>query len=139
MNILVNQTTSSVNLPQNFFADSINSSMENSSNSTNKMRLSYTVFLTDILFRSQNESVDIGSIIVSTRLSNGASFIPKNPVEVSFRTVDMVIKTSTASCRNRFYTLLYMQINGTAVSNGACSYWDPNKGTCMYHTLSTLH
>ncbi len=90
LDILVNQATSSVKLYQNFFADSMNSSMENISNSTNKIRLSYTVFLTDILFQSRNESVDIGSIIVSTRLSNEASFIPKNPVEVSFRTVDMV-------------------------------------------------
>ncbi len=24
-----------------------------------------------------------------------------------------------------------MQINGTAVSNGACSYWDPDKGIIL--------
>ncbi len=88
LNILVNQTTSSVKLSQNLFADS---TMENVSNSTNDVRLSYTMFLTDILFQSRNESLDIGSIIVFPRLSNRSSFIPQNPVEVSFLTVDMVI------------------------------------------------
>ncbi len=108
MNILVNQTTSSVKLSQNFFTGSMNSSMKNASNSTNELRLSYTVFLTDILFQSRNESLDIGSIIVSTRLSNGASFIPHNPVEVSFRTVDRVINFNSFRnnllCSLRFHT-----------------------------------
>ena len=88
MNILVNHTTSSVKLPENFFTGSMNGSIENGSNSTNELRLSYTVFLTDILFQSPNQSsVDIGSIVVSTRLS---SEIELNPIEVSFRTVNMV-------------------------------------------------
>ncbi len=73
----------------------MNSSMENASNSTNEMRLSYSVFLTDILFQSQNESLDIGSIIGSA------------------------------------LTFSYMQINGTVASNGACSYWDPDKGIVL--------
>ena len=87
MDILV-ITTSSVKLPENFFTGSMNRSMENGSDNTNELRLSYTVFLTDILFQSPNQSrFDIGSIIVSTRLS---SEIELNPIEVSFRTVNMV-------------------------------------------------
>ena len=90
MNILVN-STASVNLPDDFFASSMKRSTEDVLNNTNELRLSYTVFLTDILFQSQNQSVDIGSIIVSTRLSSEeADFIPKNPIEVSFRTIRMV-------------------------------------------------
>ena len=90
MNILVNHTTSSVKLPENFFTGSMNRSMENGSNSTDELRLSYTVFLTDILFQSPNQSsFDIGSIILSTRLSSEVE-LNLGPIEVSFRTVNMV-------------------------------------------------
>ena len=90
MNILVNITTSSVKLPENFFTGSMNGSKENGSNSTNELRLSYTVFLTDILFQSPTQSsFDIGSIILSTRLSSEVESNPA-PIEVSFRTVNMV-------------------------------------------------
>lgn len=90
MNILVN-STASVNLPDNFFAGSVKRSMEDVSNNTNELRLSYSVFLTDILFQSQNQSIVFGSIVMSTRLSSEADFIPLNPIEVSFRTIRMVI------------------------------------------------
>ncbi len=73
LNILVNQTTSSVMLSQNFFSGSMNSSVKNASNSINE-----------------------------------ASFIPQNPVEVSFRTVDMVINFNSFRnnllCSLRFHT-----------------------------------
>ena len=91
MDVLVNITTSSIKLPENFFTGSMNRSMENDSDSTNELRLSYTVFVTDILFQSPNQSrFDIGSIVVSTRLSSEVDPVPLNPFQVSFRTVNMV-------------------------------------------------
>ena len=53
-------------------------------------RLSYLVFLSDILFQSQNERFDIGSIIVTTRLrcaENASMFIP---IRVALRTNEKV-------------------------------------------------
>ena len=82
MDVLV-KSTASVYLPDSFFSML--------TNNTNRSRLSYSVFLTDILFQSPNQSsFDIGSIIVSTRLKNYAATL-LNPIQVSFRTIGMVI------------------------------------------------
>ena len=81
MDVLV-KSTASVYLPDSFFSML--------TNNTNRSRLSYSVFLTDILFQSRNQSsFDIGSIIVSTRLNNVATLL--NPIQLSFRTIGMVI------------------------------------------------
>ena len=79
MDILV-KSTASVYLPNSF--------LEEVENDTNMSRLSYSVFLTDILFQSPNQSgFDIGSIIVSVRLRNTTLL---NPIQVAFRTARMV-------------------------------------------------
>ena len=79
MDILV-KSTASVYLPDSF--------LDEVENDTNMLRLSYSMFLTDVLFQSPNQSgFDIGSIIVSARLRNTTLL---NPVQVAFRTARMV-------------------------------------------------
>lgn len=61
--------------------------------SGNQQRLSYSVFLTDILFQSQNRSrFDIGSIVVSTRLRCAENSTLLNPITATFRTIKQVAK-----------------------------------------------
>ena len=82
MDILV-KSTASVYLPDSF--------LEKVENDTNMLRLSYSVFLTDVLFQSPNQSgFDIGSIIVSVRLTNAGVITSLNPMQVSFRTAKTV-------------------------------------------------
>lgn len=60
---------------------------------SNAGRLSYSVFLTDILFQSRNQSgrgLDIGSIIVTTRLRCAENVSLPNPITVIFRTIEEV-------------------------------------------------
>lgn len=56
-----------------------------------QQRLSYSVFLTDILFQSKNQSrYDIGSLIVSTRLRCAENSTLLNPITAIFSTFDQV-------------------------------------------------
>ena len=66
--------------------------MENTSSSNLTQRLSYNVFITDILFQSLkvNSTLAIGSIIVSTRLRCKMNSSLSNPIRVIFLTNDKV-------------------------------------------------
>ena len=98
MDILVN-STASVYLPDGFFSNSGNML----TNNTSRLRLSYSVFLTDILFQSPNQSrsFDIRSIILSTRIGNAKDPTLLHPIQVSFRTIRMV-KSLRARASNSF-------------------------------------
>ena len=87
---VLENTTASVQLPINF----LDSAQECANTSmVEQLRLSYFVFLTDILFQSKNQSrLDIGSIVVAARLrcADNTSFNFSNPIKVAFRTVKQV-------------------------------------------------
>ena len=103
MDILV-MSTASVYLPDSFFSNS------EPLDSLNTLRLSYSVFLTDILFQSLNQSgFDIGSIIVSARLRNTTLL---TPIQVAFRTARMV--GNTREC----------------IANGCCNNCTSDPGGC---------
>ena len=84
MSVLVNATTSVI-VPSNFIDESeyaqilgVNSSHQ---------RLSYSVFLSDILFQSVNQSqYNVGSIIVSVRFNILGNGTFKLPIQTTFRT-----------------------------------------------------
>ena len=88
MKVLEN-STASVQLPANF-SDSVQG-CANESGPTNLLRLSYSVFLTDILFQSGQEGRGVGSIIVATRLGCAENSSLLNPLRVLFRTVGQVV------------------------------------------------
>lgn len=84
MSVLEN-ATASVTVPSNFIDESEYAQIlgENSSH----QRLSYSVFLTDILFQSVNQSqYNIGSIIVSVRFNFSGNDTFKSPIQTTFRT-----------------------------------------------------
>ena len=86
-------STATVEIP-NDFSESLDECNSNrlSSFLSSQQRLSYSVFLTDILFQSQNQSrFDIGSIIVSTRLRCADNSTLLNPITLIFRTVGQVM------------------------------------------------
>ena len=86
---ILHNSTASVQLPDNFL-DAVQGCTGD--DMPIDLRLSYSVFLTDILFQShynQNQS-DIGSIVVATRLGCADNSSLLNPIQVSFRTVEEV-------------------------------------------------
>lgn len=116
------QTTASIQLPNNFF-DSIKGCTNESSVG---IRLSYSVFLTDILFQSElNQSV-IGSIIVAARLGCADNTTLPNPIKVIFRTIKQVHSYLTL-CQSIYFG--YVQLNNTDVENGRCAIWNQETGT----------
>ena len=80
-------STAAVQIPEKFIEEC---QMENTSNLT--QRLSYNVFITDVLFQSLkvNSTLAIGSIIVSTRLNCKMNSSLSTPIRVIFRTNDKV-------------------------------------------------
>lgn len=93
-----------------------------------QQRLSYSVFLTDILFQSQNQSrFDVGSIIVSTRLRCAENSTLLNPITMVFRTINQVL-FSFYIIDNTLHDKKQLQLNGTDVSDGSCAIWDPDSG-----------
>lgn len=104
---VLDNSTAAVQLSDNFFNMISECSETDLSTSTStRQRLSYVVFLTDILFQSFNQSrIDIGSIIVSTRLRCAANVTLINPIMLTFQTVEKVrwiskfsVKRSITSC-----------------------------------------
>lgn len=94
---VLGNTTASIQLPNNFL-DSAQECTDTSmlDQPMDQLRLSYFVFLTDILFQSQNQTrLDIGSIVVAARLrcADNASFNFSNPIKVAFRTVKQVTQS----------------------------------------------
>ena len=82
-------STAVVQIPENFTESILECRSDIISG---KQRLSYLVFLTDILFQPQNKSnLSIGSIIVSTRLSCADNSSLLIPIEIIFRTNETVI------------------------------------------------
>lgn len=84
---MLEDSTSSVDLGSEFL-DSVEGC---TMNGQEQLRLSYSVFLTDILFQSQQNQTDIGSLIVAVRLScalENTSLL--SPIRLSFRTVKQV-------------------------------------------------
>lgn len=103
---VLDNSTAAVQLPENFLA-TIEECRDDDTNPL--QRLSYSVFLTDILFQGQNQSkFDIGSIIVSTRLRCAENITLTNPVILIFNTVE--------------------KLNNTDAENGNCAIWDPELG-----------
>lgn len=90
---VLDNSTAAVQLSDNFFntiSGCSDADLSSTSTST-RQRLSYSVFLTDILFQSFNQSrFDIGSIIVSTRLRCAVNVTLINPIILIFQTVEMV-------------------------------------------------
>ena len=87
---ILDNSTATVQIP-NDFSESLDECNNNGLSSFSQQRLSYSVFLTDILFQSQNRSIDIGSIIVSTRLRCAENSTLLNPITVIFRTIGQVL------------------------------------------------
>ena len=77
----LDNSTAAIQIPKNFFEQPF------SDMSTNKQqplqRLSYSVFLTDILFQINSSLFDVGSIILSVRLQN----LSDNELDSSVRTI----------------------------------------------------
>lgn len=84
-NVLVevmNDSTAAIQLPENFIQ-----SIEGNNLTSNQLRLSFAVFLTDILFQSENDTkMKIGSIIVSTRLKLAEQLSLFSQITTTFRT-----------------------------------------------------
>ena len=84
MKILQN-STASLQLPDNFLQGCSDMYLD-----IRQLRLSYSVFLTDILFQSQANRSAIGSIVVATHLGYADNTSLLNPIRVHFRTVKEV-------------------------------------------------
>lgn len=84
MEILEN-STASVQLPDGFLDSAQGCTSESL---LSDIRLSFSVFLTDVLFQSQQNQSGIGSIIVATRLS--CANISTDPIRVTLRTIEQV-------------------------------------------------
>ena len=85
---LIENTTASVQLPNNTF-----DRIPECENTTALQRLSYSVFLSDILFQSQRQvenALDIGSIIVTIRLSCAENASLSIPILIHFQTIEQV-------------------------------------------------
>lgn len=82
-NILEN-STASVQLPDDFLDLAQGCT---SDSSPFGLRLSFSVFLSDVLFQSQQNRSEIGSIIVATRLCAASN---SSPIRVTFRTIEQV-------------------------------------------------
>ena len=80
---VLDNSTASVLLPANFL-DSVQGC------NTDLLRLSYSVFLTDILFQSRQEGRSVGSIVMAIRLGFSDDSSLLNPLKVLFRTVRQV-------------------------------------------------
>lgn len=85
---VLDNSTAAVQLPENFLSDTPECTTGQSGRAE---RLSYSVFLTDILFQTRNENAsDIGSVIVSTRLSCARNRSLSTPIITHFRTSEEV-------------------------------------------------
>lgn len=87
---ILEKYTASVQLPNDFLDSVQGCASDGSSFDLNQLRLSYSVFLTDVLFQSRQNQFDIGSIIVATRLGCADNTSLRNPIRVIFRTVKQV-------------------------------------------------
>lgn len=89
-NVLVevmNDSTAAIQLPENFIQSIEGYEDENQNLTSNQLRLSFAVFLTDILFQSENDTkMKIGSIIVSTRLKLAEQSSLFSQITTTFRT-----------------------------------------------------
>ena len=93
---LVTNATASITLQKSLINQTKSCQVDglNASQQT-EQRLSYSVFLSDILFQSLNQSKDKvanGSIIVSTRLNCSENTVLDSPIKTTFRTHSQVIK-----------------------------------------------
>ena len=82
--------TASIQLSEHLFEDS---SSCNPPSSSALARVSYSVFLSDVLFQNENQKhLQLGSIIVAARLQcdTNTTVLLKNPIEVSFQINTMV-------------------------------------------------
>ena len=86
---VLDNSTAAVQISEKFIEEC---QMENTSSSNLTQRLSYNVFITDILFQSLkvNSTLAIGSIIVSTRLRCKMNSSLSNPIRVIFFINDKV-------------------------------------------------
>ena len=81
----ISNVTAAVQVPQSLFSN--NSSSDN--NSSNQ-RLSHTVFLTDVLFQTEDPNTTIGSIIVGVLLNNTLSLNLSTNLTIFFQTIEKV-------------------------------------------------
>ena len=85
-----NSSTASIQLPEHLFAD-LSHCIPSSSSA--QARVSYSVFLSDILFQNEDQKhLELGSIIVAARLQcdTNTTITLNNPIEVSFQINKMV-------------------------------------------------
>ena len=86
---VVTNATASVSIPRDLVNGLENCQAEVSNSS--QQRLSYSVFLSDILFQTFNQSqFKVGSIIVSARLNCLGNDVLTSPIQTSFRTDSQV-------------------------------------------------
>ena len=87
-----NSSTASIQLPENLFNE-LSHCIPTSSSA--QARVSYSVFLSDILFQNEDQKhLELGSIIVAARLQcdTNTTINLKTPIEVSFQINKMVIQ-----------------------------------------------
>ena len=87
----ISNATASVSISRDLINGQDNCQSESSNSS--QQRLSYSVFLSDILFQSLNQSqFKVGSVILSARLNclaNGSEYL-SSPIQTTFRTHSQV-------------------------------------------------
>ena len=96
---IIENSTALVQLPANL----TEGAQELLNTSTSKERLSYGVFLSDVLFKTGNKNASVGSIILSTRMKNSSL---QSPITLSLRTVHMVKLVPI----NKFRTLILFHL-----------------------------
>ena len=87
--IIITNNTAVIQLPEELFKDLSHCIPPSSS----QARVSYSVFLSDVLFQNEDQRhLELGSIIVATRLKcdTNTTILLNNPIQVSFQINKMV-------------------------------------------------
>ena len=82
----VTSATVAVQVPQ-----SLLSNVSSRDSTSSNQRLSHTVFLTGVLFQTEDPNTTIGSIIVGVQLNSTLNFSLSSPLTIVFQTIQKVL------------------------------------------------
>ena len=112
----VTNGTAAVQVPQ-----SLLSNVSSRDSTSSNQRLSHTVFLTDILFQTEDPNTTIGSIIVGVQLNSTLNFNTSIPLRIIFQTVAEVCMLKKPGTFDPVIIILQLADSG---SEGSCVSWD---------------
>ena len=104
MNVLTN-ATGTIQTSESLFSYCSQRTMSSVNGPQLLQRLSYSVFLSDVLFQTVNQSLKIGSLILAARFSCGSNATLMPPITVTLRTNTEVSCHSIEHAESWFHCL----------------------------------